>query len=301
MKTFKFLSILFCLILFANSVYALSFGIDLDGDGDLDTDKYSSSGYIDEIDYSSYGVVDLLINSTSDGEASGTFQELAAIIVSSDEFADDFDYELYFNEMTIIFEGSGTFTADYDGTTLGDQEFTFTTGTISIYIDDYESDSSEFGTTSDDDSFFGADDGSLVAVFELNDGSGSLQTTSGQKDNVDIWGLSTSLEAGFFFFEGMKDFEDVFNVLTSTYIQLYTNDTNEVLTDQGIISNLESELAEVMEDGNYLNMGGDGTTRIYVETEGSVEFSVVPEPSAMILLGFGLLGIAGIARKKISA
>ena len=43
----------------------------------------------------------------------------------------------------------------------------------------------------------------------------------------------------------------------------------------------------------------DGEIEFRVLNEGSIEISVVPEPTTMLLFGFGLLGIAGATRRKI--
>ncbi|MCF6246258.1 MAG: PEP-CTERM sorting domain-containing protein [Desulfobacula sp.] len=294
MKFLRFLLLSTFLVLFTSAAHALPFGIALGGDGVLNTDS-GGDGYVTEIDYSSYGIVDLSITSLVSNTASGTFKETALIKIGADEFG------VFSPEMTIVMSGMGDFTADFIGGDIGDQDFKFTSGSISIYIDDYITS----GTTSKwatidatDGSLYGADDGDLVAVFDIANGNGSLQLTPGETDNVDIWSLSTDvLESGYFFFKDLGDFADVSDILNGIFVQMYTNDTNEVLTDLEIIANLEAEFAE----NGVMTDAGEDAIRVYIESEGSAEFNVVPEPGTMILFGIGLLGFARVSRRKFNA
>jgi len=286
-----FLGILLSLFL-CNFAYALPFSVDLDKDGTIDT---IGENYVDALTYATVGAVDLTVTSVGVGTASGTFLETSLIKVNPANWKGG---GITSPEMTIVMEGSGNFTADYNNTTdaIGDQAFNFSSGNISIYIDDWDTNGTTYygqpGKTTDG-SLYGANDGALVAQFNLNYGHGTLQSTPGQSDNVDIWSLSTSvLNSGYLFFEGMKDFADVSNPLTGIFVQMYTNDTNHLLLDTNIIGNMEAEFTE-----NSV-MQGSKTKRIYVRSEGSAKFSVVPEPATMILLGLGLLSLAGISRKK---
>lgn len=44
---------------------------------------------------------------------------------------------------------------------------------------------------------------------------------------------------------------------------------------------------------------GNGVSVVHVQNAGQYYIEVVPEPTTMLLLGFGLLGLAGVSRKKI--
>lgn len=271
-----------------NSAYALPFGIALQGDGNLNT-----PGYIDEINYFSNGVVDLFVQNVNGNTASGIFEQIALIKIGADEFG------IFSPEMTIVLNGTGNFTADYSTGSIGDQDFSFTSGMISIYIDDYAATgatTSKWATTdASDGSLYGANDGTLVAEFNISHGSGTLQAEQGQTDNVDIWSFNTTtLLSGYFFFEGLGDFTDVADIAKGIFVQMYTNDTNEILTNPSIIAKLEAEF----EENDVMMNESTRTARVYVESEGSAEFTVVPEPATMLLFGIGLLGLAGITRRK---
>ena len=293
-----FLGILLSLFLCSHA-YALSFGVNLDGDGESGLDTKSTDGYVESLAYTTLGVVDLFASSINytTGDVSGTFTETAVIDVGSNQFGTG-GYSIDSPEMTIVLSGAGTFSAETtDGSTFTNQAFTFTSGTLSIYIDDWEgsSTSTYYGNAdTTDGSLYGADDGTRIATFDLSTGYGTLQTTGGQTDNVDIWSLSTTFfEEGYFFFEDLGDFAYITNLLAGIFIQMYTNDTNHVLTDDDIINALTNEC-----DENDVQFDSNATTTIFVSSEGAVTFSVVPEPATMLLFGLGILGLSAITRKK---
>lgn len=97
-------------------------------------------------------------------------------------------------------------------------------------------------------------------------------------------------------------------VIESTLIDplLFTDaDGNPVVDEEVFIhlANTDSLLDDDFDpnpDNSGIDEFGNGISKIYVENAGQYKVAVIPEPTTMLLFGFGLLGIAGFSRRKNS-
>jgi len=300
MKFLKFLLISAFLVMFSGSAYALNFGIDLDGNG-LDF------GYSDEVGETGYGAVALSLDTLSGIEAdglalgdtgsfSGTFEELAGGYLTV------LDGGALNVEMTYLLSATGNFSVDYEvtagGTVLTNHAFGFSTGIMDVYLDDSREWSYSAEAAPVDNTFFyESNDGTNVATFELTNGTGALQGLGqATSESIDIWALSDDINPDIFFFEGGIDFHDV--VLPSNiFVQMSVNTSNEENPNDE--SAFLTEVQDAVES-NLFQASGEYDFLVAVETDGTIEFNVVPEPTTMLLFGLGLLGFAGIGRRKNS-
>ena len=332
MKFLRFLLVLLFLLVISSGAYAetfLPFGVDLNGDGTVDT------GYNYEWTENGYGVVDL--GSFSDvetaigsgifsGTKSGSFYELAAGTIHNGNSMTAMDQStgvISFYELTYVMEATGTYTTDWslDGTDVKTENHNFSfdsTSNVSItfYLDELtyptHEDTAVLGTMNTaDDLYAGADNGTEVATFSLSGGNGTLQIYSGQSgNNVDLFALSmtASDNGSIFYFEGDDQSWADYAELADLFIQIYIDTVNTAVLQEEYPDTYNGYVAEFLEavdivDGNYTDdevEGGSGNY-VVVSTGGHFYANIVPEPGTMFLLGFGLLGIAGIGRKKAKA
>ncbi len=297
MKLLKFLLLsTFLLFATASMASAAPFKFNVNGSGPGTATSVSDAFNVD-------GFASIFNSFT--GPGTGTFDEVAVFVVNG---IDTIPPAFGNRQLTAVFEASGTVTST---------DFTFTSGTLRMYVDDITT-GTAYGNTADlglPSPFFGANDGTEIAEWNLVGGGGALDDNFIPLSNGQITAIfeATNIAAGYFFDANDNDLSAWTTSTASPLLTLglatvnaslvgVNNDPNGV-PNQGFAEETD-ELAgfTVPTDGSgdYVNdLDATNFDQVFqIANDGQWRISVVPEPTTMLLFGVGLIGLAGIGRRR---
>lgn len=184
-------------------------------------------------------------------------------------------YSLGHDGALFSYGNGSTLTGAYKFFGTGDPSngtLTFDGGTFDIFVD------RAFAATSG---------GTKIASFDLVTGNGSIDTLNVPNGDFTIEYVASYIESGYFFTPSGTDMATL----------ALSNVTAFTTTNASVTTLLNSEIEAALIAAN----GGDLTSEdFFLSSGGQFRINAVPVPSALILLGSGLVGLVGISRRKKS-
>ena len=188
---------------------------------------------------------------------SGTFDDFAVFVSSQHDFGQNFPW-FFDNEITGIFKGSGT-------VELGGPLVFAAGGTLEIYADLGKAFAFATDTADADPSIYGANEQSLIAVFEVESGDGLVEPTGVPNGQITVIFRATFLAPGVWVNGNGTDLSTMTSLVqgfSTTNASFVGNPTSAMITD------LAGEFAGVSPSNTPpgdIFVGSNGQFRLFVE------------------------------------
>lgn len=201
----------------------------------------------------------------------------------------------YTGELTALFYATGV--VDLNAGTIG-----FADGYLDVYVDfgvDYGTNTDGAADFRTNPETYGANNGTRIGSFDVLPGGGGLVDVEGNvgapNGQISTNMVATYIDPGYWYMpDGVTDF----STLQVNWILGYGTSNASYIPPNiaaGVYATAINELVTEFAGGTYVGLPPDD---FIISGNGQFRVDVVPEPGTMLLLGFGLLGIAGVSRKK---
>ena len=259
---------------------------DFDGNGNLADNSEMVAEYFD-ITSSSY------IDTTITGNNNFTFVNSGVVFAGAhDSSAGNAGQPGY--ELTGIykFEGNGNFGGNIN----------FTTGNFDLYVGSSLDGTKDYATTA---GVYGANNGVKVASFNVTSGGGAIDGQAVPNGALTINYKATDIKKGYFFLpDGSTDMSTLVGatfsfVLSSTTTNAsWTENPTSIIVSELGDPNMGDYTPVYDNDGNLIDPGNEPPVDFFLSSNGQFRMNAVPIPSALLLLGSGLVGLVGFKRKN---
>lgn len=219
------------------------------------------------------------IENTPTGADTFSFEEWAAFQALANNFGTTIQDAFGPYQLTGSLYGFGT---------VAGGSFAFDGGTVDLYVGTPR----VYGTTADD--FYGAEAGTLIATFDIVSGGGFVNADTTPAGSVNTRLVSSFLEDGYFFDPAGNDI-----ALQSYPIEWLFGLTN-VTASYNSLAATNPNFTDALFDTYGITAEDNVPFSFYISNSGEFTIGIVPEPSTILLLGAGLLGLAAFGRRKFN-